>query len=104
MVICLEPGADLHMAQLMPLPLTVSCISKTQIGFTFLILAHLDSAGQRAVKQVCVCVCMTQSLIPERHCEKHESLDSRRFLVPNKAFSAVNNPPVAQNVNLLQRH
>jgi len=24
-VICLERGADLHMSQLMPLPLTVSC-------------------------------------------------------------------------------
>jgi len=34
-VICLERGADLHMAQLMPLPLTVSCFSKIQIGFTF---------------------------------------------------------------------
>jgi len=34
MVICLELGADLHMAQLMPLPLTVSCFSKLQIGFT----------------------------------------------------------------------
>ena len=32
MVICLEPGADLHMAQLMPLPLTVSCFSKIQVG------------------------------------------------------------------------
>ena len=38
-VICLERGADLHMAQLMPLPLTVSCFSKIQIGFTFLVLA-----------------------------------------------------------------
>ena len=28
-------GADLHMAQLMPLPLAVSCSSKIQIGFTF---------------------------------------------------------------------
>jgi len=36
-VICLERGADLHMAQLMPLPLTVSCSSKIQIGFTFLV-------------------------------------------------------------------
>ena len=35
MVICLEPGADLHMSQLMPLPLTVSCFSKIQIGFAF---------------------------------------------------------------------
>ena len=44
------------MAQLMTLPLTVSCFSKIQIGFTFLVPAHLDSPGQRAVKRVCVCV------------------------------------------------
>ena len=55
MVICLERGADLHMAQLMPLPLTVSCFSKIQIGFTFLVPAHLGSLGQRAVNG-CVCV------------------------------------------------
>jgi len=40
-VICLERGADLHTAQLMPLPLTVSCFSKIQIGFTFLVPAYL---------------------------------------------------------------
>jgi len=49
-------GADLHIAQLMPLPVTVSCFSKIQIGFTFLELAHPGSPGQRAVKQMCVCV------------------------------------------------
>jgi len=54
-VICLELGANLHMAQLMPLPLTVSCCSKIQIGFTFLVPAHLGNPGQRAVKRVCVC-------------------------------------------------
>ena len=54
MVICLEQDADLHMAQLMPLPLTVSCFSKIQIGSTFLVLAHLGSPGKRAVKWVCV--------------------------------------------------
>ena len=53
MVVCLERGADLHMAQLLPLPLTVSCFSKIQIGFTFLVPAHLGSPGQRAVKRVC---------------------------------------------------
>jgi len=42
------------MAQLMPLPLTVSCFSKIQIGFTFLAPAHMGSPGQRAVKRVCV--------------------------------------------------
>ena len=55
-VICLERGAVLHMAQLMPLPLTVSCFSEIQTGFTFLVPAHLGSPGQRAVKRVCVYV------------------------------------------------
>jgi len=59
-VICLERGADLHIAQLMPPPLTVSCFSKIQIGFTFLVPAHPGNPGQRAVKRarVCVCVCL----------------------------------------------
>jgi len=57
-VICLEQGADLHMAQLMPLPLTVSCSSKIQIGFTFLVPAYLGSPGKMAVKRVFVCVCV----------------------------------------------
>jgi len=52
MVICLERGADLHVAQLMLLPLTVSCYSKIQIGFTFLVPAYPGSPGQRAVKWV----------------------------------------------------
>ena len=55
-VVCLEQGASLHMAQLMPLLLTVSCFSKIQIGFTFLVPAHLGSPGKRAVKRVCVCI------------------------------------------------
>ena len=66
MVICLDRGADLHMAQLMPLQLTVSCFSKIQIGFTFLVLAHPGSPGQRAVKRVlCVCVrvCVIYALL-----------------------------------------
>jgi len=46
------------MAQLMPLPLTDSCFSKIQIGFTFLVPAHPGSPGKRATKRVCVCVCM----------------------------------------------
>ena len=52
----LERGADLHMARLMPPPLTASCFSKIQIGFTFLVPAHPGSPGQRAVKWVYVCV------------------------------------------------
>ena len=49
----------LAQAQLMPLPLTVSCFSKIQIGFTFLVPAHPGSPGKRAVKRVCVCVCVS---------------------------------------------
>jgi len=52
MVICLERGADLHTAQLMPLPLTISCSSKIQIGFTFLVPADLGSPGKKAVQRV----------------------------------------------------
>jgi len=61
---CLERGADLHIAQLMPLPLTVSCFSKIQIGFAFLVPAHPGSPGKGPVNRVCVfavlslCVCV----------------------------------------------
>ena len=61
LVVCLERDADLYMAQLMPLPLTVSCFSKIQIGFAFLVPAD-RSPGQRAVKRVCVCVCVCVSV------------------------------------------
>jgi len=66
-IICLERGADLHMAQLMPVSLTVSCFSKIQIGFTFLVPAHLGSPGQRAVKWMCVCVCVCVLGVVSRH-------------------------------------
>jgi len=62
LVICLERGADLHMAQLMLLPVTVSCFSKIQIGFIFLVPAKPGSPGKRAVKRLCVCVCVSLSM------------------------------------------
>ena len=62
MVICLERCADLHMAQPMPLPLTVSCSNKIEIGFTFLVPAHLGSPGQRAVKRVCIITKVSNAL------------------------------------------
>ena len=34
----------------------LSCFSKIQIGFTFLVPAQPGSPGKRAVKRVCVCV------------------------------------------------
>ena len=55
-VISLERGADLHIAQLMPLPPTVSCFSNIQIGFTFLVPAHLGSPGQRPLRARCTCL------------------------------------------------
>ena len=51
------------MAQLMPLPLTVSCFSKIQIGFTFLVPAHLGSPGKRAVKRVCICLSVANVIL-----------------------------------------
>jgi len=71
-VICLQRGADLHTAQLMPLPVTVSCSSKIQIGFTFLVPAHLGSHGKRAVKRVCVCV--MASVRSPQHLDAHALL------------------------------
>jgi len=56
MVICLERVADLHMAQLMPLLLTVSCFSKIQIGFTFTLNGCM-----------CVCVCVYVVALTEIH-------------------------------------
>jgi len=58
-VICLERGADLHMAQLMPLPLTVSWI-----GFTFLVPAH-RVVPEKGPLNGCVCVYIHLSLICE---------------------------------------
>jgi len=83
-VICLERGAGLHMTQLMPLPLTVSCFSKIQIGFTFLVPADLGSPGQRAVKRVCVCWSYLQS--ESKCCRPAPDLGSK----PAAAASAVN--------------
>jgi len=73
-VICLEQGADLHVAQLMPLPLTISCFSKIQIGFTFLVLADLDSPGKGPLNGcACVFVCVLRRIVCHGvyHCDSH---------------------------------
>ena len=62
---CLSGVADLHMAQLMPLPLTVSCFSEIQIDFTFLVPAHLGSPRKRAVKVTGVCVFQANSFVKD---------------------------------------
>jgi len=57
MVVCLERGADLHIAQLMPLPLTASCFSKIQIGLLF--WSWLTwVVREKGLLNVCVCVCV----------------------------------------------
>jgi len=56
MVIRLERGADLHMAQLMPLPLTVSCFSKIQIGFYLSGTRLPGSPRKGAIKRVYACM------------------------------------------------
>jgi len=57
-VICVEQGADLHMAQLMPLPLTVSCSSKSRLVllFWYRLTWVLPEKGPLN-GCVCVCVC-----------------------------------------------
>jgi len=55
-VVCLEQGAELHMAQLTPLPFTVSCSSKIQIGFTFLVPARPGSVLEKGPLNGFVCV------------------------------------------------
>jgi len=80
MAICLEQGADLHVAQLMPLPLTVSSFSKIQIGFTLLVPAHLGSPIQRAVKRVCVC--MTDNRISDQIQVSQSCPQKRKHTLP----------------------
>jgi len=54
MVVCVVRGADMHMAQRIPLPLTVSCFSKVQIALPFWYLLTWVVLEKRAVKRVCV--------------------------------------------------
>ena len=55
-VICLERGADLHMAQLMPLPLAVS---DWFLPFRYPLTRVIpDKEPLNVCKRVCVCVCV----------------------------------------------
>jgi len=58
MAICLGQGVDLHMAQLMPLPLTVSCFSKIQISSGTGSPSNPGQNPEGCKKEVCVCVCV----------------------------------------------
>jgi len=95
-VICLERGADLHTAQLMPLPLTVSCFSEIQICFTFLVPAHLGSPGQRAVKRVCVCVC---PVVRRVCCRSHSRRQRRHDGIMRHRCGASHRLPILRSAN-----
>jgi len=84
-VVCLQQGADLHMAQLMPLPLTITCFRKIQIGFTFLVPAYLGSPGKRAIKRVCVWHQLDhmQTISTLLLVDKHTNSSSLNFYRPN---------------------
>ena len=71
------------MAQLMPLPLTVCCFSKIQIGFTFLVPAHPGSPGKRAIKRVCVTVEESSVLKDDMSSNNVEILSAVMVLLSN---------------------
>ena len=115
-VICLELGADLHMAQLMPLPLTVSCSSKIQIGFTFLVPAHPGSPRKRQLNGCvcvlwCVCVCVNtetagRPAAATRRCQ-HARPDPRgacRTLTDCRVYSACETATCSVSVESVSGH
>ena len=75
----------MYMAQLMPMPLTVSCFSKVQIGFTFLVPAHPGSPGKRAVKRVCVSVLLAGAVLP---CSRYSQGDDEDVVGDGKLTEA----------------
>ena len=77
MAVCLERSADLHVIQLMPLPLTVSCFSKIQIRFTLLVPAHPGSPGQRPLNR-CACACGWMLNEPRHLCALSTTVISTR--------------------------
>jgi len=71
-VICLEQGADLHMAQLTPLPLSVSCFSKIQTGFSFLVPAH----PEKGLLNGCVYACKHVIHLQRFDCKHKDSISA----------------------------
>ena len=69
----------MDIAQLMPLPLAVSCFSKIQIAFTFLVLAYPVSPGKGPLNVCVFVVNITYSFIA--NCQTavvHENKTKRR--------------------------
>jgi len=79
-VVCLEQGADFHMALLMPLPLTVSCFSKIQIVFTFLVLVYPGSPRKGSLNGcVFVVMALSSSAIEARNRQHEKANTHHRF-------------------------
>ena len=88
MVICLERDADLHMAQLMPLPLTVSCFSGDRLVLPFwyrLTWAVAEKGPLNGCLCVCVCVCVWWFLRAD--CEVWRSRNNSRSSNSGQVFS-----------------
>ena len=79
----------------MPLPLIVSCFSKIQIGFSFLVPAHPGSPGQRAVQRVCVCVCVLQA-----ETRQHQNVQCYTFLLVSELYRET----LVKTVDFYQTH
>jgi len=93
-VICLEQGADLHMAELMPLPLTVSCSSKIQIGFTFLVPAYSGFLEKRPLNG---CSCLLPEYLGENTHTRHFLYCSKQ---PDANWQCFNTTHSAENTNI----
>ena len=90
-VVCLGQDVDLHVAQLMPLPITISCSSKSRSVLpSWFYLFGAGSSGQswtkskRAVKRLCVCVCVCVCVCM-RACV-HAHAHARTFWRSHKIF------------------
>jgi len=99
MVIYLERGADLHMAQLIPLPLTISCFSKIQIAFTFLVPAHPGSPGKGPLNG-CVCVVVVVVVVVVASSAAMFWCFCRLLLLKGSALCATNNASQAASILL----
>jgi len=101
-VICLELGADLHMAQLMPLPLTLSCFIKIQIGFAFLVPAHPGSPGKGPLNgRVCGSLLLSTGVEELTQTEHRSFLDESTPVVNEECIRRVIFPGLISNVSFL---
>ena len=91
---------DLHMVQLMPLPLTVSCFSKIQIGSTFLVPAHLGSQDKGPLNK-CVCVHTTELKFILSHVRCADGLNKQQFTQWADKHNVHNGQSVPSSFSLL---